>query len=69
MRKNVLSQILAVRTGVRAYMDATPLLLTLSVLNLIGVVVLLSLSHLAFNFVVMYFNYSYIDSFNFLGPQ
>ena len=45
-----------------------PALLSLSVLNVIsGVLVLPSLSLVAVNFVVMYFNYSYI--FNFLAPQ
>ena len=37
-----------------------PALLSLSVLNVISLVVLLSLSRVAFNFVVMYFDYSYI---------
>ena len=37
-----------------------PALLSLSVLNVISVVVLPSLSRVAFNFVIIYFNYSYI---------
>ena len=43
-----------------------PALLSLSVLNVISVVVLPSLSRVAFNFVIMYFTYSYI--FKFSGP-
>ena len=43
-------------------------LLSLSILNVISVVVLLSVSRVAFNFVVIHLNYSYIF-FNFLGPQ
>ena len=41
--------------------------LSLSVLNVISVVVLPSLSLVAFDFVVKYFDYSYI--FNFLAPS
>ena len=37
-----------------------PTLLSLSVLNVISIVVLPSLSRVAFNFVIMYFTYSYI---------
>ena len=37
-----------------------PALVSLSVLNVISVVVLPSLSRVACNFVIMYFNYSYI---------
>ena len=37
-----------------------PTLLSMSALNAISVVVLPSLSRVAFNFVIMYFNYSYI---------
>ena len=37
-----------------------PALLSLSVLNVLRVVVLPSLSRVAFTFVIMYFNYSYI---------
>ena len=37
-----------------------PALLSLSVLNVIRVVNLPSLSRVAFNFVIMYFNYSYL---------
>ena len=41
-------------------------LLSLSVVNIISVVVLPSLSRVAFNFVTMNFNYSYF--FKFCGP-
>ena len=43
-----------------------PALLSLSVVNIMSVVVLPSLSRVAFNFVIMNFNYSYF--FYFCGP-